>query len=49
MGNPEYLNVVFLLCLLPQFGLTSNRTWEARCQEKKPSDTVGELQSMVFQ
>jgi hypothetical protein len=37
MGNPEYLNVVFLLCLLPQFGLTSNRKWEARCQEKKPS------------
>ena len=31
-----YLNVVFLLRLLPQFGLTRNRKWEARRQEKKP-------------
>ena len=36
MGNQVYRNVVFLLRLLPQFGLTRNRKWEERRPEKTP-------------
>ena len=32
-----YRTVVFLLGLLPHFGLTRNRKWAERRQEKKPS------------
>src|SRR5215831_6608891 len=37
IGNQVYLNVVFLLGLLPQFGLTRNRKRARRPQEKKRS------------
>jgi hypothetical protein len=35
IGNPVYLNVVFLLDLLPHFGLTRNRKWAKRRSGKE--------------
>ena len=42
IGNQVYLNIVFLLGLLPQFGLIRNRKRERRPQAKKRWDTVGQ-------